>query len=54
MGSACCSSGHRHATSQTVDTVVSGMVIAGGTKGVHDFLSLIQNANSPKTGSQAG
>jgi hypothetical protein len=40
-------------SSRTVDCLVSAMVIAGGTKGVHDFLSLIQNASNPKTGSTA-
>jgi hypothetical protein len=33
-----------------VDIFVSGVVIGAGTKPLHDFISLIQNQGTPKTG----
>lgn len=34
----------------TIDAILTGLTIAGGTKAVHDFTSLLQNAEKPKTG----
>jgi hypothetical protein len=39
--------------SPTVDTILTGLVIAGGTKKLHDFMSLIQNRSNPKSGTGA-
>ena len=39
--------------SHTVDTVLTGLVIAGGTKKLHDLMSLIQNKSNPKSGTGA-
>jgi hypothetical protein len=36
-------------TSHTVDALCTGLVIAAGTKPLHDFISLLQNQNAPKT-----
>ena len=36
--------------SHTVDAFFTGLVIAAGTKPLHDFTSLLQNKNSPTTG----
>lgn len=35
--------------SHTVDTLLTAIVIAGGTKKLHDFISLLQNRDNPKT-----
>jgi hypothetical protein len=40
--------------SHTIDCFFTGITIAAGTKPLHDFISLIQNQNSPKTGSGTG
>jgi hypothetical protein len=40
--------------SHTWDTFFTGLVIAAGTKPLHDFISLIQNKNTPTTGSDTG
>ena len=37
-----------HAT-HTVDSIATGLVIAAGTKPLHDFISLLQNQNNPET-----
>lgn len=34
----------------TVDSWVTGITIAAGTKPLHDFITLLQNQNTPKTG----
>jgi hypothetical protein len=39
--------------SNTVDTFVTGITIAAGTKPLHDFISLLQNKNTPTTGTTA-
>ncbi|MEA2439892.1 MAG: hypothetical protein QOH76_1316 [Thermoleophilaceae bacterium] len=36
--------------SRTVDVLATGITIAGGTKPLHDFITSIQNKNTPKTG----
>ena len=36
--------------SHTVDAFFTGLVIAAGTKPLHDFITLLQNKNSPTTG----
>ncbi len=36
--------------SNTIDTFVTGVTIAAGTKPLHDLISSIQNQNSPATG----
>jgi hypothetical protein len=38
--------------SHTVDSLVTGLVIAAGTKPLHDFLTLLQNKNVPATGTE--
>jgi hypothetical protein len=35
----------------TIDSFLTGITIAAGTKPLHDFISLIQNNNAPTTGS---
>jgi hypothetical protein len=40
--------------SHTRDNFFTGLVIAAGTKPLHDFISLIQNKNTPTTGSDTG
>lgn len=35
--------------SHTVDSIATGLVIAAGTKPLHDFISLLQDQNNPKT-----
>jgi hypothetical protein len=39
-----------HAGSNTVDSLVTGLLIGAGTKPLHDFISTLQNQNTPKTG----
>jgi hypothetical protein len=39
-----------HAGSNTVDSFVTGLLIGAGTKPLHDFISTLQNQNTPKTG----
>jgi hypothetical protein len=39
--------------SHTVDTFLTGITIAAGTKPLHDFITLIQNQNTPTTGTGA-
>jgi hypothetical protein len=39
-----------HSGSNTVDTLVTGLLIGAGTKPLHDFISTLQNQNTPKTG----
>jgi hypothetical protein len=39
--------------SHTVDSFLTGITIAAGTKPLHDFISLIQNQTAPKTGTGA-
>lgn len=39
--------------SNTVDTLVSGLLIGAGTKPLHDFIDLLQDQNNPKTGTAA-
>jgi hypothetical protein len=34
----------------TIDTFITGITIAAGTKPLHDFISLLQNQNNPTTG----
>jgi hypothetical protein len=36
--------------SHTIDSFFTGITIAAGTKPLHDFISLIQNQTTPKTG----
>ena len=36
--------------SNSIDTFVTGVTVAGGSKPLHDLISAIQNTNSPKTG----
>ena len=36
--------------SRPVDIVLTALVIAGGTKKLHDFMTLVQNKNNPTTG----
>lgn len=36
--------------SHTVDSFLTGITIAAGTKPLHDFITLIQNKNAPNTG----
>jgi hypothetical protein len=36
---------------QTIDTFATGVTIAAGTKPLHDFISYLQNQNTPSTGS---
>jgi hypothetical protein len=36
--------------SRTIDTFATGITIAAGTKPLHDFISGLQNQNTPKTG----
>jgi len=38
-------------TTNSIDGFCSGIVIAAGTKPLHDFISLIQNQSTPTTGS---
>lgn len=40
--------------SHTIDSFVTGITVAAGTKPLHDFISLLQNQNTPSTGSSAG
>jgi hypothetical protein len=35
--------------SHTIDTIVTGITIAAGTKPLHDFISTLQNKDNPKT-----
>jgi len=37
-------------TSQTIDIFATGVIIAAGTKPLHDFTSYLQNQNNPTTG----
>jgi hypothetical protein len=37
----------------TIDSFLSGITIAAGTKPLHDFISLLQNANAPTTGTSS-
>jgi hypothetical protein len=39
--------------SHTIDAFLTGIAIAAGTKPLHDFISLIQNQTTPKTGTGA-
>ncbi len=41
------------APSNTIDTLATGLLIAAGTKPLHDFISLLQNQNTPTTGTTA-
>ena len=43
-------SGIRKGFRPAVDCFFTGLTIAGGTKPLHDFISLLQNKNAPKTG----
>jgi hypothetical protein len=36
--------------SHSIDTILTGLTIAAGTKPLHDFISLLQNQTTPKTG----
>jgi len=38
--------------SNTVDSILTGLVIAGGTKPLHDFITLIQKPTNPTTGTK--
>jgi hypothetical protein len=42
--------------SHTVDSIITGFVIAGGVKPLHDFISYLQNRDNPttSTGTTAG
>lgn len=40
--------------SHTVDAILTGAVLAGGAKPLHDFIGLIQNKAAPKTGTGDG
>lgn len=42
-----------HTPSNTIDGLATGIVIAAGTKPLHDFISLLQNRDNPRTGSDA-
>jgi hypothetical protein len=42
-----------NAGSNTVDSLVTGLLIGAGTKPLHDFISVLQNKNSPTTGTAA-
>jgi hypothetical protein len=35
--------------SHTIDSICTGLVVAAGTKPLHDFISLLQNQNNPET-----
>jgi len=35
--------------SHTIDSIATGLVVAAGTKPLHDFISLLQNQNNPET-----
>jgi hypothetical protein len=39
--------------SHTIDSIATGLVIAAGTKPLHDFISLLQNQNNPETKTKA-
>jgi hypothetical protein len=39
-----------HSGSNTLDSLVTGLLIGAGTKPLHDFISTLQNQSSPKTG----
>jgi hypothetical protein len=39
--------------SPTVDTILTGVTIAAGTKPLHDFISTLQNKDNPKTATAA-
>lgn len=39
--------------SNTIDTFATGIIIAAGTKPLHDFISGLQNKNTPSTGTAA-
>jgi hypothetical protein len=39
--------------SNTIDTFATGIIIAAGTKPLHDFISGLQNKNTPTTGTAA-
>jgi hypothetical protein len=39
--------------SNTVDSIATGLVIAAGTKPLHDFISTLQNQNNPETKTEA-
>jgi hypothetical protein len=39
--------------SNTVDTILTGVTIAAGTKPLHDFISTLQNKDNPKTATAA-
>lgn len=39
--------------SNTIDTFVTGLLISAGTKPLHDFISGLQNKNTPSTGTNA-
>lgn len=39
--------------SNTIDTLVTGLLISAGTKPLHDFISGLQNKNTPSTGTNA-
>jgi hypothetical protein len=38
--------------SHTIDSLVTGIVIAAGTKPLHDFITLLQKQNAPTTGTK--
>jgi hypothetical protein len=40
--------------SNTIDTFATGIIIAAGTKPLHDFISGLQNKNTPTTGTMTG
>jgi hypothetical protein len=40
-------------TSRMIDIVATGIIIAAGTKPLHDFISYVQNQNTPTTGTTA-
>lgn len=37
----------------SIDSFLTGVLIAAGTKPLHDFISLLQNQNTPRTGSSS-
>ncbi len=41
------------APSNTIDALCTGVLIAAGTKPLHDFITTLQNTNTPRTGTTA-
>jgi hypothetical protein len=41
-------------TSTTINILATGVIIAAGTKPLHDFISYLQNQSTPTTGTAAG